>query len=100
MEKRSLNASRSRLDHLHYVLQVPEGCEQKYLNVMQKYSEEWWHSGDPFKIAKYQMNESVLLVPFLDLQNALEIVLERPVASFEISITNKELKAEVEAATA
>ncbi len=100
MEKRSLSANRSHLDHIRYVLHVPENHEKDYLSVMQKYSEEWWRSGNPFKIAKYQMSESLLLVPFVELQNALEIVLGRPVASFEISIDNQKLRAEVETATA
>lgn len=90
-----------RRNYVRNVLQVPAEKEESYLAVMDKYGKEsWWNSDDPAKVAKYQMNESVLLVPFIKLQNSLEAVLKRTVAPNEIHFNNDALRAEVEAATA
>ncbi|MBO5178981.1 MAG: hypothetical protein J6B87_01350 [Clostridia bacterium] len=90
-----------RRNYLHYVLNVPTKHEDAYVAVMDKYgNEHWWNSDDPAKVAKYQMNESVLLVPFIKLQNSLESVLKRTVSPNEIHYDNDALRAEVEAATA
>lgn len=97
---KQLNPNHTRLNYLRYVLHVPEELEKNYLNVMDGYSEEWWNSRNPAKIAKYQMRENTLLVPFVVFQNALEAVLKRTVAPSEISILNQALRAEVEIATA
>lgn len=90
-----------RRNYLQCVLNVPTEKEETYLVAMDKYSSEhWWSSGDPVKIAKYQMNEELLLVPFIKLQNSLEVVLKRAVSPNEIHFDNDALRAEVEAATA
>lgn len=95
------NARDIRRNHLQYVLNVPAKKQEFYLAAMDKYgTNHWWSSDDPAKIAKYQMNESLLLVPFIKLQNALESVLKRTVAPDEIHYCNDALRAEVEAATA
>ncbi|MBR4110926.1 MAG: hypothetical protein IKK43_04500 [Clostridia bacterium] len=90
-----------RRNYVRNVLQVPAEKEESYLAVMDKYGKvSWWDSDDPAKIAKYQMNESLLLVPFIKLQNSLEAVLKRAVSLNEIHFDNDALRAEVEAATA
>lgn len=90
-----------RRNYLQCVLNVCDKKEESYLTAMDKYgSEHWWSSGDPVKIAKYQMNEEILLVPFIKLQNSLEFVLKRTVSPDEIHYDNDALRAEVEAATA
>ena len=90
-----------RRRYIQNVLQVSVDEEETYLAVMESYgSNHWWSSDDPVKIAKYQMNESKLLVPFIQLQNALEFVLKRTVSPSEISYSNDALRSEVEVAIA
>ena len=90
-----------RRNYLTGVLNVHPNDVNSYIAVMDKYGNEcWWDSDDPIKIAKFQVQESVLLVPFIKFQDALEIVLKRPVSSSEISFENAALRAEVIAATA
>ncbi len=91
----------SRRSYLQCELQVPTERENEYIDVMNKYgANHWWNSTNPAVICSYQMNESLLLVPFIKLQNALEVVLKRNVSSKEISYNNDALRAEVNAATA
>ena len=89
-----------RRGYIQSVLNVPVAKQNIYIAAMEKYgSEHWWASDDPVKIAKYQINESLLLVPFIKFQDSLAIVLKRHVSASEIAYNNAALRAEVEAAT-
>lgn len=88
----------NRYAYLNDILKVPYGNEARYLAAMEKYSIEWWRSGEPAVIAERQLDEELLLVPFRQLQNSLESVLGRPVGCGEICYNNEALKEEVKQA--
>ena len=90
----------NRRDYLVDVLNVKQEKEKAYLDVMDKYSFDWWTSSNPAEVVKYQLKEPVLLVLVSKLQNALEDVLKRPVRPEEISFRNQALKEEAFAAIA
>ena len=64
------------------------------INVMNQYEklgDEWWLNSNPIELAKHQVDESFLLIPFGILKEALIKVLGRNVDDEEISIKNKVL---------
>ena len=70
---------------------------EKCINVMNQYEKsgnEWWLSANPIELAKHQVDESILLIPFDVLKDALIKVLGRNVDNNEISYTNEVLIAE------
>ncbi|MBQ9267742.1 MAG: hypothetical protein IJ217_05675 [Clostridia bacterium] len=85
----------SRKQYLEDVLRINPNKEERYLKTMAKYEEDWWNSSDPKKIAKFQLDEPVLLVRLAVLQDALEKVLRRAVSCSELHSSNEALKAEV-----
>ncbi|MBR6253384.1 MAG: hypothetical protein IKR04_06085 [Clostridia bacterium] len=67
---------------------------EKCINVMRSYEksgDEWWLSANPIELAKHQVDESILLIPFEILKDALIKVLGRNVEDDEISIKNEVL---------
>ena len=64
-----------RRDYLEDTLNVLPKNMGFYLDVMKKYPDEWWESSDSKVICRFQLNEPILLVPMIQLQNALEDIL-------------------------
>lgn len=61
-----------------------ERRQNNCLTAMSKYGENhWWLSQDTLEIAKYQLSEDILLVPFDKFHKGLEKLLGRPVFTSE-----------------
>ena len=64
--------------------------------VMKKYGDNnWWLSGDPVEVAKNQIFEDILLVPFSTFHKGMEMLLGRPVWTHEFGLSWDKLQAEV-----
>ena len=81
--------------YLVFNLMVPERRISYYLGAMKRYTNKWWYSEDPIIIARFQLNEPVLLVRLEKLRQSLETILNRTVHVGELSFDNIKLKEEV-----
>ena len=70
---------------------LPEKNRRNIRRVMDKYGDNmWWRSDDQIEIAKYQVFEDILMVPFGLYHESIEKLLGRPVYNIEMRSSNIE----------
>jgi hypothetical protein len=63
---------------------LPDENRERALKAMKKYgNNRWWRSDDPLEVAKYQVFEDTLLVPFDLYHEGIEKLVGRPVYTHE-----------------
>ena len=74
---------------------LPDENRRNILKTMQKYGEnKWWNSNDPLYVARYQIFEDILMVPFDRYHEGIEKLLGRPVYTHEFGLNPEELRQE------
>ena len=75
---------------------LPQENKKNILNTMKKYGDnKWWNSNDPLYVARYQVFEDILMVPFDRYHEGIEKLLGRPVYTHEFGLNAEGLKQEV-----
>jgi hypothetical protein len=80
---------------------LPAKDKESVTKAVAKYGDnKWWLSEDPAEIARYQLFEPILLVPFGKFHEGTEKLLGRPVYTTEFALSLDGLKKEANAAIA
>ncbi len=78
---------------------LPAENRRNILETMKKYGDnKWWRSKDPIYVARYQVFEPILMVPFDKYHKGIEKLLGRPVYTHEFGLDYEGLKREAEEA--
>lgn len=74
---------------------LPPENKRNVLQTMTKYGDnKWWNSNDPLYVARYQVFEDILMVPFDRYHEGIEKLLGRPVYTHEFGLNVEGLKQE------
>lgn len=74
---------------------LPEENKRAVLDTMRKYGDnKWWMSNDLLEVARYQIFEPILMVPFSRFHEGIEKLLGRPIYTHEFGVNYEGLKAE------
>ncbi|MBS3102361.1 hypothetical protein J4458_02855 [Candidatus Woesearchaeota archaeon] len=78
---------------------LPEENKKRVLETMAKYGDnKWWAYEDSVEVAKYQIFEDILMVPFGKYHEGVEKLLGRPVWTHEFGINAEGLRQEAKEA--
>ncbi|MDD5193418.1 MAG: hypothetical protein PHF67_02415 [Candidatus Nanoarchaeia archaeon] len=78
---------------------VSPRCRRGFIKTMAKYGDNhWWESENPLVIAKHQIFERKLIVPYDFFMRGLAKLLGRPVGDHELGLNAKGLRKEAELA--